>query len=44
VTARQGIARGAVVTTGSWTGLPLVQAGAHVVAEFDGLGRAEVRF
>jgi 2-keto-4-pentenoate hydratase len=44
VTQRNGIAAGAAVTTGSWTGLPLVQPGARVVATFDGLGSAEARF
>jgi 2-keto-4-pentenoate hydratase len=44
VSRRQGIARGAAVTTGSWTGLPLVQPGARVEAVFAGLGRAEVQF
>ena len=34
---------GTVVTTGTWCGLPLAQAGDHVTAEFPGIGRAEVQ-
>ena len=35
---------GTVVTTGSWCGVLTAQAGNRVVAAFDGIGRAEVRF
>jgi len=35
---------GTVVTTGSWCGVLVAQAGNRVVAAFDGIGRAEVRF
>lgn len=34
---------GTVVTTGTWCGLPLAAAGDRVVAEFPGIGGAEVR-
>ena len=34
---------GTVVTTGTWCGLPLAQAGDRVTAEFPGIGRAEVQ-
>lgn len=34
---------GTVVTTGTWCGLPLAHAGERVVAEFPGIGRAEVQ-
>jgi 2-keto-4-pentenoate hydratase len=35
---------GTVVTTGSWCGVLTAKAGDRVVAAFDGIGRAEVRF
>jgi len=38
-----GIAAGAVVTTGSWTGLEIVPAGGTVVAAFEGFPAIEVR-
>jgi 2-keto-4-pentenoate hydratase len=41
---RGGVAAGAAVTTGSWTGLELVQPGARVVCSFAGIGSAEVTF
>lgn len=41
---RGGVAAGAAITTGSWTGLPLVRPGAQVRVRFDGIGAAEVRF
>jgi 2-keto-4-pentenoate hydratase len=34
---------GTVVTTGTWCGLPLAAAGARVIAEFPGIGRAAVQ-
>jgi 2-keto-4-pentenoate hydratase len=34
---------GTVVTTGTWCGLPLAAAGDRVIAEFPGIGRAEVQ-
>ena len=34
---------GTVVTTGTWCGLPLAEAGDHVSAEFPGIGRATVQ-
>jgi 2-keto-4-pentenoate hydratase len=34
---------GTVVTTGTWCGLPLAEAGDRVVAEFPGIGQAEVQ-
>jgi 2-keto-4-pentenoate hydratase len=34
---------GTVVTTGTWCGLPLAAAGERVIAEFPGIGRAEVQ-
>ena len=34
---------GTVVTTGTWCGLPLAEAGERVVAEFPGVGQAEVQ-
>lgn len=34
---------GTVVTTGTWCGLPLAHAGDRVVAEFPGIGQAEVQ-
>jgi 2-keto-4-pentenoate hydratase len=44
VERREGIRPGAAVTTGSWTGMPLVSPGAKVVAQFAGLGTALVEF
>jgi len=41
---RGGVSAGAAITTGSWTGLELVQPGAKVVCRFAGIGSAEVRF
>ncbi len=37
-----GLRAGDVVTTGSWTGLEIVQPGASVVARFPGIGDAQV--
>jgi len=34
---------GTVVTTGTWCGLPLAAAGERVIADFPGIGRAEVQ-
>ena len=34
---------GTVVTTGTWCGLPMAAAGERVVAEFPGIGQAEVQ-
>jgi 2-keto-4-pentenoate hydratase len=39
-----GIRAGQIITTGSLTGLRFVEPGAHVVAEFPGLGTVEVTF
>jgi 2-keto-4-pentenoate hydratase len=39
-----GIAAGAVITTGSWTGLTFVEPGARVAAEFTGFPPVEVEF
>lgn len=39
-----GLRAGQIVTTGSLTGLRFVEAGQEVVADLEGLGRAEVRF
>lgn len=41
---RDGVAAGAALTTGSWTGLELVAPGARVIASFAGLGSAEALF
>lgn len=38
-----GLRAGQWVTTGSWTGTPMVMQGDVVVAEFPGIGRAELR-
>lgn len=38
-----GVPSGTVVTTGTWCGLLEAVPGDHVVAEFPGIGRAEVR-
>ena len=43
VTTRGGLAAGAVVATGSWTGVHWVDHAANVGAEFPGLGRLEAR-
>ena len=43
VTQRGGLAAGAVVATGSWTGLYWVDHAANVAAEFPGIGRLEAR-
>lgn len=43
-TRRGGVAAGAAITTGSWTGLPLVRPGALVEVRFDGIGGARVSF
>lgn len=37
------LAAGTVVTTGTWCGLPLAAPGDRVVADFPGIGRAEVQ-
>ncbi|MDM0047293.1 fumarylacetoacetate hydrolase family protein [Variovorax dokdonensis] len=43
-TRRGAVVRvGTVVTTGTWCGLPLAQPGDRVVAEFPGIGQAEVQ-
>lgn len=42
--ARDGVAAGAALTTGSWSGMELVKPGARVVATFAGIGSAEVTF
>lgn len=42
--ARGGVAAGAAITTGSWTGLPLVAPGARVACHFAGIGTAEAAF
>jgi 2-keto-4-pentenoate hydratase len=39
-----GIRAGQIIATGSLTGLRFVEPGAHVVAEFPGLGTVEVTF
>lgn len=39
----QTLPAGAVVTTGSWSGVPAAQAGDLVVAQFDGIGSASVQ-
>lgn len=44
VQAAGGIEPGAVVTTGSWTGLDFVPAGGLAVAQFDGFPAVEVSF
>jgi 2-keto-4-pentenoate hydratase len=38
VTARGGLHEGAIVTTGSWTGMQFAEPGQHIVAELSGLG------
>lgn len=38
-----GITAGQIITTGTYTGLHFAQPGDHVVAEFEGFGRAELR-
>lgn len=43
VRRRGGLAAGTMITTGSYTGMIFVEAGARVEAEFDGVGRAEVQ-
>ena len=43
VTERGGLAAGAIVATGSWTGVHWVDHAANVAAEFPGLGRLEAR-
>ena len=44
VRAAGGLAAGAVVTTGSWTGADTLPAGAHVVGRFDGFPPVEATF
>jgi len=44
VRAAGGLAAGAYVTTGSWTGADLLPAGAHVVGRFDGFPPVEATF
>jgi 2-keto-4-pentenoate hydratase len=44
VLERGGIEAGAVITTGSFTGMEFVEPGAAVEAEFPGIGRASVQF
>ena len=39
-----GLRAGDVITTGAWTGMHFVEAGADVVARFPGIGEARVRF
>jgi 2-keto-4-pentenoate hydratase len=39
VSARGGLSEGAIVTTGSWTGMQFAEPGQHIVAELSGLGR-----
>jgi 2-keto-4-pentenoate hydratase len=43
VTKRGGLAAGAVIATGSWTGVHWVDHAANVAAEFPGIGRLEAR-
>ena len=43
VTMRGGLSAGAIVATGSWTGLHWVDHAANIAAEFPGLGRLEAR-
>ena len=43
VTQRDGLAAGAIVATGSWTGVHWVSRTATVAAEFPGLGRFDAR-
>ncbi len=43
VTQRGGLSAGAIVATGSWTGVHWVDHAANVAAEFPGLGRLEAR-
>jgi len=43
VTRRGGLTAGTMITTGSYTGMIFVEAGARVEAEFSGLGRAETQ-
>ena len=43
VTRRGGLTAGAIVATGSWTGVHWVDHAANVAAEFPGLGRLEAR-
>jgi 2-keto-4-pentenoate hydratase len=38
-----GMTAGQIITTGTYTGLHFAQPGDHVVAEFEGFGRAELR-
>ena len=44
VRATGGLAAGAVVTTGSWTGADRLPEGAHIVGSFDGFPSVEARF
>jgi 2-keto-4-pentenoate hydratase len=41
---RGGLIAGAAVTTGAWLGMHFVEPGSTVVAEFSGLGSAQVEF
>jgi 2-keto-4-pentenoate hydratase len=41
---RGGAKAGAIVTTGSWTGMVFTKCGAHIAADFGPLGRIEVAF
>ncbi len=43
VTTRGGLSNGAIVATGSWTGLHWLDHASNVAAEFPGLGRLEAR-
>jgi 2-keto-4-pentenoate hydratase len=43
VTARGGLREGAIVTTGSWTGMHFAEPGQHLIAELTGLGRLAFR-
>jgi 2-keto-4-pentenoate hydratase len=41
---RGGVTAGAIVTTGSWTGMVFTRRGARIAADFGPLGRVEVAF
>jgi 2-keto-4-pentenoate hydratase len=41
---RGGTSAGAIVTTGSWTGMVFTRRGARIVADFGPLGRVEIAF
>ena len=44
MSSRGGALSGTIVTTGSWTGMVFTKGGAHIAADFGGLGRVEVVF